>query len=145
MKRGHKIIIILILFLAAMLGVVYYASKESNKKEEDHSDDKEIRDQTLIESQNNLKDKSPGKLLSQDEDEVFVTLPSGTYSNTQQGNIEFMRYDGQGMDMLIPFILNKMNIIVTPKTSLGQGLYKIRVSWNYENKDYVREEDLLVK
>ena len=145
MNLRHKITSVIILFLAAMLGVVYYASKESNKIEEDHSEEKEIRDQNLIDSQNKLTDKSPGTFLSQDEDEVFVTLPSGTYSNTQQGNIEFMRYDGQGLDMLIPFILNKMNIIVTPKTSLGQGLYKIRVSWNYENKDYVREEDLLVK
>ena len=145
MNRGTKISIVFILFLVVILGVVYYVFKESNEIEDDRYDEKEIRDQNVIDAQKNLMDKYPGKLVSEDADEVFITLPSGTYGNMQQGTIEFLRHDGKSIDVEIPFMLNKLNTVAFPKTSFGQGLYKVRITWTYENKDYLREEDWLLK
>jgi len=145
MNRRYKITIVFFLFLAALLGMVYSACIQSNAKKVDGDNEKEIKYQTVIDTQKNLVTISSSSFVSQDSDEVFITLPVGTYENFDQGSVEFLRNDGKSMDILIPFTLNRLNIIRIPKTSITSGLYMVRISWINAQMNYYCEENLFLE
>ncbi len=145
MNWGHKITIVIILFLVVMLGMVYYASMQTNEMIDDHYYQKELEYQAVIDAQKNLMEISSNNMVSQGMREVFITFPEGTYEKLEEGTIELLRNDSKLKDVRVEVSPNGYNRRSIPKTSLTKGMYRVRIQWSSDQKDYYKEENLFVE
>ncbi len=145
MNWGHKITIVIVLFLVGMLGMVYYASLQSNEMIDDHYYEKEIEYQSVIDAQKNLMAISPATMFDQNKDEVVITFPAGSYEKMEQGTVELLRSDAESKDVRFAIQINGTDHLNIDKNPLSKGMYKARIKWTNDHKDYYREENLYVE
>lgn len=145
MNWGHKITIVIVVFLAGMLGMVYFASIQNNEMIDDHYYQKELEYQDVIDAKQNLINISSDNLVSQTMMEVTVTLPVGTFEKLEKGNIELLRNDSQSKDVQLAIEPNGWNVRTIPKSSLSKGIYKVRMGWTNDGKEYYKEESVFVE
>ncbi|MFZ1676446.1 MAG: FixH family protein [Saprospiraceae bacterium] len=145
MNWGHSLTIFIILFLAGMLGMVYYASMQSNEMIDDHYYEKEIKYQSTIDAQKNLMAISTGSLIDQNQNEVIITFPLGSFESMENGTIELLRNDAQRKDVDLVIQTNGSDRQLISKNSLTKGMYTARIKWTNAHKEYYREEKLIVE
>ncbi len=145
MNWGHSLTIFIILFLAGMLGMVYYASLQSNEMIDDHYYEKEMQYQSTIDAQKNLMTKSSASMIDQDQDEVIITFPAGSFEQMENGTIELLRNDAQRKDVDLAIRTNGTDRQLISKNSLTKGMYTARIKWTNAHKEYYREEKLIVE
>ncbi|MDZ4749590.1 MAG: FixH family protein [Saprospiraceae bacterium] len=145
MNWGHKITIVIVLFLTGMLGMVYYASIQNNEMIDDHYYQKELEYQDVIDASQNLVNLSTGNLVSQTMSDVVITLPVGSFEKLEKGNIELLRVDSKIKDVQLPLKANGWNVRTISKSTLIKGMYKARIRWTSEGKEYYKEESVFVE
>ncbi|MEP6792968.1 MAG: FixH family protein [Saprospiraceae bacterium] len=145
MNWGHSLTIFIILFLAGMLGMVYYASMQSNEMIDDHYYEKEMKYQSTIDAQKNLMAISTGSLIDQNQNEVIVTFPMGSFESMENGTIELLRNDAQRKDVDLAIQTNGTDRQLISKNSLTKGMYTARIKWTNAHREYYREEKLIVE
>lgn len=145
MNWGHKITIVIVLFLIGMLSMVYVASRQSNEMIDDHYYQKELEYQKVIDASQNLLNQSENNLVSQTIGEVVITLPAGTFEGLEKGNIELLRNDAQSKDVNLALKPNGSNRRTIPKSALSRGVYKARIKWISQGKEYYKEESVFVE
>ena len=145
MNWGHKLTIVIIVFLVVMLGMVFYASMQTNEMIDDNYYQKELEYQNVIDAKQNLVNVSTNNLVSQTSIEVVITLPLGTFENLEKGNIELLRNDSKGKDIQLAIIPNGSNRRTIPKSTLLKGMYKARINWTNEGKEFYKEESVFVE
>lgn len=142
---GHKLAIAIGLFLVAILAMVYVATQQTNEMIDDHYYQKELRYQQVIDAQRNLMNVSTNNLVSQDADEVIVTLPAGTFEHLDSGRVELLRNDASRMDIFLDLRPDGYNRRSIPKDDLAPGLYRARIHWTSQGVPYYREESVFVE
>jgi hypothetical protein len=145
MNWGHKILIVIIVFLVGMLGMVYYAMMQTNEMIDDNYYQKELEFQSVIDAQQNLLDITSNNLVNQDRDEVTVTFPTGTFEKIEKGTIELIRNDDKSKDIQLHLQPNGYAMRSIPKTSLSKGMYRARIKWINNNREYYKEENVYVE
>jgi len=145
MNWGHKITIVIVIFLVGMLGMVYYASLQTNEMIDDQYYQKEMVYQQVIDAQQNLQDISDDNLVSQTMYEVVFTLPPGTFEKLEKGNIELLRNDAKSKDVQLAIVPNGSNRRVISKSTLSKGVYKARIRWTSDHKEFYKEESVYVE
>jgi hypothetical protein len=145
MNWGHKIGIVIIVFVIGMLSMVYYASQQTNEMIDDHYYQKELAYQEVIDGKQNLHDLSPDDLITQNEQALIITLPAGSYEHLEKGHIELMRTDAKEKDIQMTITPNGSNQRSIDKKKLTKGIYKARIRWTNEGKEYYKEESVFVR
>ena len=145
MNWGHKILIVIILFLVAMLSMVFLASMQTNEMIDDQYYQKELAYQQVIDAQQNLMNVSTGNLVSQTMLEVVVTLPVGTFEKLEGGYAELLRNDAASRDTRQDILKNGNNRSIFLKKDLSRGMYKARIRWKSDGKEYYKEESVFVE
>ncbi len=145
MNWGHSLTIFIILFLAGMLGMVYYASMQSNEMIDDHYYEKEMNYQSTIDAQKNLMVKTTASMVDQNQNDVIITFPAGSYENMDSGTIELLRNDAQRNDVDLAIQTNGTDLQLISKKSLTKGMYTARIKWTNAQQEYYREEKIIVE
>ena len=145
MNWGHKITIVIVVFLVGMLSMVYYATQQTNEMVDDQYYQKEMVYQQVIDAQQNLQNISDDNLVSQTMYEMVFTLPTGTYEKLEKGNIELLRNDAKSKDVQVAIVPNGSNRRVIAKSTLSKGVYKARIRWTSDKKEFYKEESVYVE
>ena len=145
MNWGHKITIVIIAFLIIMLGMVFFAMKQTNEMEDKDYYKKELAYQEIIDAKQNLLNISENNLVSQNVNEVAVTLPTGTFEKLQSGRIEFLRTDAAAKDVVREMEITGYSRFNFPKGQFIKGAYKARISWTSGGTPFYKEESLFVE
>ena len=145
MNCGHKIAIVIVIFLVGMLSMVYFALQQTNEMIDDQYYQKEMAYQQVIDAQQNLQDISDDNLVSQTMYEMVFTLPTGTYEKLEKGNIELIRNDSKSKDVQLAIVPNGSNRRVIAKSTLSKGIYKARIRWTSDKKEFYKEESVYVQ
>ena len=145
MNWGHKLTIFIVLFLVVMLGMVFYATMQTNEMIDDNYYQKELEYQDVIDAKQNLVNISTNNLISQTFLEVVITLPPGTFEKLEKGNIELLRNDSKANDVQLEIEPNGSNRRTIPKSSLLKGMYKSRIKWTNDGKEFYKEESVFVE
>ncbi len=145
MNWGHKIAIVIVIFLVGMLSMVYFALQQTNEMIDDQYYQKEMAYQQVIDAQQNLQDISDDNLVSQTMYEMVFTLPTGTYEKLEKGNIELIRNDSKSKDVQLAIVPNGSNRRVIAKSTLSKGIYKARIRWTSDKKEFYKEESVYVQ
>lgn len=145
MNWGHKIGIVIVVFVIGMLSMVFYASQQTNEMIDDNYYQKELAYQEIINGKQNLYDLTPEDLLTQNDQEVIITLPVGSFENLEKGHIELMRTDAKEKDIQMALLPNGSNQRMIEKSKLTKGIYKARIRWTNAGKEYYKEESVYVQ
>lgn len=145
MNWGHKIAIVIVIFLVGMVSMVYFALQQTNEMIDDQYYQKEMAYQQVIDAQQNLQDISDDNLVSQTMYEMVFTLPTGTYEKLEKGNIELIRNDSKSKDVQLAIVPNGSNRRVIAKSTLSKGIYKARIRWTSDKKEFYKEESVYVQ
>ena len=145
MNWGHKLTIVIVTFLVVMLGMVFFAFRQTNEMVDDNYYQKELEYQGVIDAKQNLVNVSDVNLISQTMMEVVVTLPPGTFEKLEKGNIELMRNDAKSKDVQLAIEPNGSNRRTIAKASLSKGMYKTRIKWTNDGKEFYKEENVYVE
>jgi len=145
MNWGHKLTIVIVTFLVVMLGMVFFAFRQTNEMVDDNYYQKELEYQGVIDAKQNLVNVSDVNLISQTMMEVVVTLPPGTFEKLEKGNIELMRNDAKSKDVQLAIEPNGSNRRTIQKSSLSKGMYKTRIKWTNDGKEFYKEENVYVE
>jgi len=145
MNWGHKLTIFIVAFLVVMLGMVVFATMQTNEMIDDNYYQKELEYQDVIDARQNLMDVSTNNLVSQTLLEVAITLPPGTFEKLESGNIELLRNDSKSKDVQLAIVPNGSNRRTIPKSELLKGMYKSRIKWKNDGKEFYKEESVYVE
>lgn len=145
MNWGHKITIVIIVFVIGMLGMVFYASMQSNEMIDDNYYQKELAYQEIINASQNLTNLTTNNIVSQNVNEVIITLPYGAFEKLEGGTIELLRPDSKSKDIYMELIPDGYNRRTVAKSQLIKGLYKSRIKWTNGGVNYYKEESVYVE
>src|SRR5690606_325309 len=106
---------------------------------------KELEYQSVIDAQENLMRISGDNIVSQDMDEVIITLPVGTFEKLESGHIELLRREDSRRDIGMDIEPNGSNRRTILKEQLLPGMYRARIRWVSGGKPFYREESIYVE
>ncbi len=144
MNWGYKITIVIAVFIIIMTSMVYVAFKQSNEMMDKSYYQKELKYQTYIDASKNLNSISVDTLITQDEQNILVQIPTDLVSNFEKGSIEFLRGDDQNKDLTVPFTPDAKGIFLIGKSKFSKGNYTARIQWNCGDKPFYREQTLII-
>lgn len=142
MNWGYKILIVIILFITGMLGMVMCAMRQTNDMVDHHYYQKELAYQEIIDAQKNLLEKNSDLLVTQNDQELLITLPSGTFENFEKGSVECLKPDMASKDVLFDLQPGGDNQYSIPKNKLSAGIYNIRIQWISGGTPYYKQESI---
>lgn len=145
MNWGYKILIVIVLFIITMGGMVYVAMQQNNEMLDDHYYEREQKYQSLIDAQNRLNKVTDEKLLSQNDAQIILQVPTAICGNISQGTMHFIRNDDQSKDKIVPINPDADCKQLLDKKQFSKGMYKVRISWEFENQQYYNEDNFFVK
>lgn len=145
MNWGKGITLVIILFIITMLGMVFYASKQTNEMVENNYYDKELKYQSLIDASKNLNVISTDSLIVQEENQLKVVIPNALVNGFKDGNIEFLSNDAEKKDTNIAFSPDSSGNYIIPRNDIKSGYYNARIKWISNEKNYYREQKVIIK
>lgn len=145
MNWGKGITLVIILFIITMLGMVFYASKQTNEMVENNYYDKELKYQSLIDASKNLNVISIDSLIVQEENQLKVVIPNALVNGFKDGNIEFLSNDAEKKDTNIAFSPDSSGNYIIPRNDIKSGYYNARIKWVSNEKNYYREQKVIIK
>ena len=145
MNWGKGITLVIILFIITMLGMVFYASKQTNEMVENNYYDKELKYQSLIDASKNLNVISTDSLIVQEENQLKVVIPNALVNGFKDGNIEFLSSDAEKKDTNIAFSPDSTGNYIIPRNDIKSGYYNARIKWISNEKNYYREQKVIIK
>jgi Tfp pilus assembly ATPase PilU len=144
MNWGYKITIVILLFLAGMIYMVYVAMQQSNDTLDVRYYEREKKYQELIDAQNRLNAITDQRLISQNDSQIVVSIPTSACMGLQNGSISWLRYDDKQKDKELTLTLDSNCQQLSDKSAFEKGMYKVRIRWEYNNELYFNETDFFV-
>ena len=144
MNWGYKITIVILLFLAGIFYMVYVAMQQTNDTLDDRYYEREKQYQELLDAQERLNAIASGRLISQNDSQVMIAIPSVVCANLQDGSISWLRYDDKQKDREMVLSPDSNCIQILDKSTFHEGMYKVRISWKHDKQLYFNETDFFV-
>lgn len=149
MNKYKNIIIVFIVILPYMIFILYIAFLKNNLCNDLISENyynEEIMYQKTIdekENANNLINKV--KLNTNKKDGIHITFPYKFNIKNTSGKVFLIRFSDKKKDIYEKLFLNKKNEHIILSKYLINGLYKIKIYWKYNEKNFLIEKNFLWK
>lgn len=137
---GHGIAIFLIIFVSITIGVVIKISTDdtyNHELEYDNYYDVELKYQAEIDKINNAKELSSTVKYRISDKGITLTFPEDFRGEKVTGSIEMLRPSKKILDFNMPVVLDDNLEMLIPTDKAIEGMWKIKVSWNSNGKDYL--------
>ncbi|MFN8278981.1 MAG: FixH family protein [Saprospiraceae bacterium] len=143
MNWGYRIMLIIGLFLAMLLYFVYIASQQKNELMDSNYYKEEIEFQQKIDASNRLDQIYNKPLISQEQGNVLIKIPTQLAQHLKDGKIELIHYNEHEADLHLAFVPDSSGTQIFPSSLFKtKGQYKCRIQWRDDSGKYYREEDL---
>ncbi len=144
MSWSYKITLFLAFFIVSMMSMVYVAFKQSNEMMEDNYYDREMKYQDVINASHNLAKISTSPIVSTNGKDITVNIPKSLNTNFSNGKIQLIRNSDKTKDTTIEFKANAESTYSLNTNALAEGNYNARISWQNENENYYKEENIFI-
>jgi len=142
---GTGITLVILLFLISIVVRVYISSQyEINLTMPDYYQ-KGIKYQDIINKKNNAESLSEKPIVIERNDSVIIKFPDFFSGSELKGKILFFRPSDSHSDMeMIWQPEMKLEQIVSNK-QFQKGKYIVKMDWNWNQKDYYLEQELIIQ
>jgi hypothetical protein len=138
------IILTFVIFICGTIGLVVMACMHGTDLVNDNYYDQEIKYQARIDSETAAQQL--GATISYDgaARHIVISLPTVDSAKTLSGQIQLYRPSAAGLDQEIKFQPAANGTQTLDTTGLQPGLWKIRVSWNSNGRDYFLDQKIII-
>lgn len=141
---GTGILLSIIIFMAILVGLVYiFMNQDVDLVTRDYYG-KELRYQNQIDKINNTSEMGKEVGISFLNNSVQLTFPDSVYDKKAAGTVYFYRPSGSKKDFSLPLAVTDKNEQVINTVKLDKGLWKIKVEWGMEGKDFYSEKSIII-
>lgn len=144
---GTGIVIGMVCFMVFILQYVIrvqFDSRYDNELVTENYYQKEVDVNTNRIKQENAKGLEDGLKIIPSEEGIEVYFPESFNPNEITGEISLYRPSNQALDQIFPIKLTS-NYLLIPKSSLVDGRWDITLNFNYNGKDYQKQQTLDLK
>jgi hypothetical protein len=141
---GAGILFSIIIFMAILVGLVYvFMNQDVDLVTRDYYS-KELKYQNQIDKINNTSEMGKEVGISFLNDSVHLTFPDSVYYKKASGIVYFYRPSGSKKDFSLPLAVSDKNEQLISTVKLDKGLWKIKVEWGMEGKDFYSEKSIII-
>lgn len=141
---GTGILLSIIVFMLILVALVYvFMNQDVDLVTRDYYG-KELSYQNQIDKINNTNKMRKEVDISFLNNSVQLTFPDSVYDKKASGTVYFYRPSGSKNDFYLPMAVSDKNEQVINTIKLERGLWKIKVEWGMEGKDFYSEKTILI-
>ena len=141
---GTGILLSIIIFMMILIGIVYvFMNQDVDLVTQDYYG-KELKYQKQIDKINNTNEMGKQVGINLLNNFVQLTFPDSVFVKKASGTIYFYRPSGSNKDFSVPMAVSVNNTQVINAAALDKGLWKIKVEWGMEGKDFYSEKSLII-
>ncbi|MDP5091875.1 MAG: FixH family protein [Polaribacter sp.] len=139
---------IVIAFVAFIAFILYFVITMSVNKEYRHDlvtegyYQKELKFQDRIEATKNSQDFEDEMQIIKHKEGLFISFPKNLDYKKIKGKVFLYRPSNKQLDFEMPISISD-NYLLVPENRLVDGRWNITVEWEYENKKYLTEQELI--
>ena len=127
-----------------LVGIVYvFMNQDVDLVTKDYYG-KELKYQNHIDKVNNTGELGKEVGISLLKNIVQLTFPDSVFDKKAAGIIYFYRPSGSGRDFSLPVAVTGNNTQIINTSKLEKGLWKIKVEWGMDGKDFYSEKSLII-
>ncbi len=144
MKPNQLIILAFVLFIGFILTLVYktFGVKDDLIAEDYYN--QEIQYQQTLDQKTNMQTDSCNVICTISDDDIILHFfDKSQKSEHVKGSVSFLRPSNASMDKQFPFESTNGSQHFQ-KSHLQHGLYIMKVQWNQNGKEYIKEEQLYI-
>jgi len=140
------IIVVCSLFVAGTAGLVVMACSQKVDLVSADYYEKELKYQGQIDRAERTQREARQAAVAYDaaHQNITVSLPPGQAHGNVSGNVELYRPSAAGMDRAVRLDPDARGVQRLDASALAPGLWKVRVSWTYEQRNYYLEQKVVV-
>ena len=127
-----------------LVGIVYVFMNEDVDLVTNDYYGKELKYQNHIDKVNNTSKMGKEIEISLLDNFVQLTFPDSVYDKKATGIVYFYRPSGSGRDFYLPVTVSANNTQVINTSRLEKGLWRIKVEWALDGKDFYSEKSLII-
>lgn len=140
MNWGTKLVIGMLCFMSmiVVLGVLMVTSQNDTLVENDYYE-KGIHYDTDYNKKEQVKVDHAEPLFTIEADSMLIT-----FKKQAEGTIKFIRASDKTMDRLYRLNTNALNQLRLPIKTKAKGLWKLRLDWNSEGRNFLYEKEVML-
>ena len=141
---GKGIVFVYSIFALSMLGLAYQSTKHDvGLVKKDYYDD-EINYQTHYVKMQNARQLTTDLKIAFDSTGRDILLTFPTHLPKPSGKVLLFRPSQTGVDATLDIVTDAQYSMIISTKSLLSGLWKIKVDWQANGKDYYKEQPLTI-
>ena len=129
-------------FVVFILGLVYLATKEKFELVTPNYYAEELKYQHKIDAANNAHQLSETTAIQVEKKTVSIDFPKDFDGKTITGHVNFFRPSDGTKDLQLELKPDASGKQVITNDSFVKGLYKIKLDWKCDGKDYFLEQNI---
>lgn len=144
---GHGIMVFMGLFIIFISVFVYktlFDNRYDHQLESKNYYNEELMYQVEVNRINNADALSENVQTQAKEDGLYIVFPSVFSPEKVKGIVELKRPDNNKLDYTTEIKLDSLTMII-PEDQLDKGVYNLKIIWNYDGKDYQKNEQIKFK
>jgi nitrogen fixation protein FixH len=138
------IILTFVVFISGTVGLVVMACMHNTELVNSNYYDQEIKYQTRIDSEARAQQAGANVSYDRAARHIVISLPMQQSAKDVTGQIQLYRPSAAGLDKAFKFEPTVNGIQTLDAGGLQPGLWKIRVSWNVEGRDYFLDQKIII-
>lgn len=139
MSWGTRIAILYLAFVAMIVTMIVLCSGENIDLEYKDYYARELKFQDQIDAAANEQALSESIQHEVSATGVELRLPSSMIGTEMKGELHFYRPSDAKLDIKLPLAFDKDGKQSIARSKLSPGMYKLRVNWTSDNKNYYKE------
>jgi hypothetical protein len=140
------IITVCSLFAAGTAGLIVMACSQKVELVSDDYYEKELKFQGQIDRAERTRREASQAAVAYDaaHHNITVSLPPGQVHGNVRGNVELYRPSAASMDRAMRLEPDASGVQRLDASALAPGLWKVRVSWTFDKRNYYLEQKVVV-
>ena len=138
------IILTFVVFISGTIGLVVMACMHSTELVNANYYDQEIKYQSRIDSQTRAQELGASAAYDAVARHIVISLPRLPAEKNVTGQIQLYRPSAAGLDKEFKLEPAANGTQTLDAAGLQPGLWKIRVSWNAEGRDYFIDQKIII-
>ncbi|MES2774811.1 MAG: FixH family protein [Bacteroidota bacterium] len=140
---GKKLIIVYCSFVVGMLFMVYKTTRHKSEMVTTEYYEKELKYQEVINGLENANGLATAAKVVEDGDFIVLSMPSEALQ--AKGLVEFYRPSDASKDFSMPLVAGADGKQLFDRQKFTRGLYKVKITWNKDGKQFFAEQSLFIQ
>lgn len=142
---GHGIVVTFIVFAVGTFIMVYIAMTTKVDMVTENYYEKELRYQQQIDIMTETSELSEKIAITFLDDSVSIRYPKSAGGGPYGGTVTFFRPSDISKDISFDVLPDTSGIQVISIAELSSGLWRIKIAWNVDGREYFHEQPVIVQ